>query len=67
MTLGTSLVVQWVGLRTPKAGGLVFDPWSGNWIPHAATKSPHAATKIPHAATRTPCGQNKLKNNNNNK
>ena len=22
-----------------------FDPWSGNWIPHAATKGSHVATK----------------------
>ena len=25
--------------------GTRFDPWSGNWIPHATTKSSHAATK----------------------
>ena len=30
---------QWRGPR--------FNPWSGNWIPRAATKSPHAATKDP--------------------
>ena len=23
-----------------------FDPWSGNYIPHAITKSPRAAAKI---------------------
>ena len=27
---GTSLVVQWVRLCTPNAGGPGFDPWSGN-------------------------------------
>ena len=27
---GTSLVVQWLRLRTPNAGGPRFDPWSGN-------------------------------------
>ena len=26
-----------------------FDPWSGNWIPHAATKSLHAAVKTWHS------------------
>ena len=26
---GTSLVVQWLRLHAPNAGGLVFDPWSG--------------------------------------
>ena len=36
-----------------------FDLWSGNWIPHVATKSSHAdkdpahATKIPRATTET--------------
>ena len=24
-----------------------FNPWSGNYIPHAATKSSHATTKVP--------------------
>ena len=32
--LGTSLVVQWLRLCTPNAGGPGFDPWSGNEIPH---------------------------------
>ena len=27
--LGTSLVVQWLRLHAPNAGGLGFDPWSG--------------------------------------
>ena len=27
---GTSLVVQWLRLRTPNAAGLGFHPWSGN-------------------------------------
>ena len=28
--------------KTPcsQCGGPGFDPWSGNWIPHAATKDP---------------------------
>ena len=39
-----------------------FDPWLGNWIPHAITKSFHAATinKIPHAAMKTQCSQIKI-------
>ena len=34
--------------KTPcfQCRGPGFDPWSGNWIPHAATKGPHATTKI---------------------
>ena len=42
--------------KTPRSQcrGPGFDPWSGNWILHAATKSSHAAAKkIPHAATKT--------------
>ena len=42
--------------------GPVSDSWSGNYIPHATTKSSHATTeishmlqlKIPHAATKIP-------------
>ena len=30
-------MVQWLKLHAPNAGGLGFDPWSGNWIPHATT------------------------------
>ena len=37
---GTSLMVQWLKLHAPNAGGRGFDPWSGNWIPHATTKYP---------------------------
>ena len=33
---GASLVVQWLRLRTPDIGGSRFDPWSENYIPHAA-------------------------------
>ena len=28
--------------------GARFHPWSGNWIPHSATKSVHASTKTLH-------------------
>ena len=31
MSSGTSLVVQWLRLCIPNAGGLGFDPWAGNW------------------------------------
>ena len=34
-----------------------FNPWSENWIPHAATKSLYAATKCLHAVTKTQCSQ----------
>ena len=38
---GTSLVVQ--GLRLcSQCRGPRFDPWLGNWIPHAATKTQHS-------------------------
>ena len=44
--LGTSLVVQWVSLRTPNAGGLGLIPgWGTRSYVHAATKSPRAATE----------------------
>ena len=46
-------VVQWLRLCAPNAG---FDPWSGNQIPHTATRSLNGETKrscIPHAATKT--------------
>ncbi|TEA31943.1 hypothetical protein DBR06_SOUSAS8310198, partial [Sousa chinensis] len=49
-----SLVVQWVRLHAPNAGGPGFDPWSGNWISHATTESLHATTKSLHAATKDP-------------
>ena len=39
-SLGTSLVIQWLRLFMPKAGGLGFDPWSGNQIPHTMSKDP---------------------------
>ena len=43
--IGTSLVVQWLRLRAPNARGSRFNPWSGNWIPYAATKTSHTTTK----------------------
>ena len=44
---GTTLVVQWLRLHTPDAGGPGFNPWSGNQIPHATAKSSHVATEDP--------------------
>ena len=37
------------GTRTPctQCRGPKFNPWAGNQIPHAATKSSHAAAKDP--------------------
>ena len=40
--MGTSLVVQWPPLPNARSPG---STWSGNWIPHATTKSSHATTK----------------------
>ena len=39
------MVVQWLGLFAPNAGGSGFNPWSGNWIPHAATEEPAQSNK----------------------
>ena len=56
--LGTSLVVQWVRLHAPNAGGPGSIPgWGARSHVHAATKSSHATTKIPHAKTKTQCSQ----------
>ena len=54
-TVGTSLVVQWLRLCAPNAGGPGLISGQGTKIPHAATKSPHAATKkkkIPYMAMK---------------
>ena len=46
--VGTSLVVQWVRLCDPNAGGLGAIPGRGTRSRmHAATKSSHATTKDP--------------------
>ena len=45
---GTSLVVQWIGLHAPNAGGPGSIPGQGSRSHmHAATKSLHATTKEP--------------------
>ena len=68
---GTSLVVQWLRLCAPNAGGPGSIPGQGTRshmpqlrvrmpqlkILHAATKISHTATKIPRAATKTRCSQ----------
>ena len=65
--LGTSLVVQWVRLHAPSAGGLGSIPGRGtrshmhaaaksSYAAHTATK--HAATKIPSATAKTQRSQN---------
>ena len=56
LEMGTSLVVQWVRLHTPNAGGPGSIPGQGTRsLMHAATKSSHASTKIPHAAAKSAC------------
>ena len=49
--------------KTPcsECRGPGFDPWSGNEIPHATTKSFHTPAKEPHAETNTWCSQKKKK------
>ena len=42
---GTSLVVQWLRLHVPNAGGLGFIPGWGTKIPHSATKDPECLNK----------------------
>ena len=52
---GTSLVVQWVRLHVPCAGGPGSIPGGGTRsCMHAATKSRHAATKSRHATAKDP-------------
>ena len=52
---GTSLVVQWVRLHTPNAGGLGSIPGRGTRSHmDVATKSPHAATKDPTCCSEDP-------------
>ena len=57
---GTSLVVQWVRLHAPSAGGLGSMPGQGTRSHmHAATKSLHATGKIPRAAAKARSSLNK--------
>ena len=50
--IGTSLVVQWLKLHTPNAGG----QGSGS-IPDQGAELPHAAGKVLHATAKTQCSQ----------
>ena len=45
---GTSLVVQWLRLRTPNAGGLGLVPGRGTRSRMPQLKTPHAPTKRSH-------------------
>ena len=40
--LGTCLVVQWLRLHPPNAGGLGSIPGWGNWIPHTTAETWHS-------------------------
>ena len=56
---GTSLVVQWVRLHAPNAGGPGLIPGQRTRsCRHAATNSPRAATKSPHAVTKKSTSNN---------
>ena len=48
--LGTSLGDPMVTTLCSKCRGPRFNPWSGNWIPHAATKDPARGNEDPGAA-----------------
>ena len=50
---GISLVVQWLRLHAPNAGGLSSIPSQGTRSHMQATKSSHATAKILHAAVKT--------------
>ena len=58
---GTSLVVQWLRLQAPNAGGPCSIPGQGAGFPRDTAKSSHAATKknpatkseIPRATAKT--------------
>ena len=57
--LRTSLVVQWVRLHTPNAGGPGSIPGRGTRSHiHATTKSLHAATKKPACRNKDPTCRN---------
>ena len=66
---GTSLVVQWVRLHAPNAGGQVQSLVGGlDPACKPQLRSPHATTTSPHATTKTRGSKNKytfFKNNNN--
>ena len=55
--LGTSLVVQWLRLPTPNAGGLGSIPGQGTRLHMPQLKIPHTTMKIPSAETKIQCSQ----------
>ena len=58
MWTGTSLVVQWLRLRAPNAGGPGSIPGQGTRSHmHDTTKSPHEAMKIARAASKIQSSQ----------
>ena len=65
---GNFLVVQWLRLHTPNAGGLGLIPGQGtrSHMPQPSVRMPKLkildAPKIPHAATKTQCKPNKQTN-----
>ncbi|TEA30634.1 hypothetical protein DBR06_SOUSAS4110079, partial [Sousa chinensis] len=50
-----SLVVQWLRLCSPNAGGPGSIPGQGTRSHMPQLKIPHAVMKIPHAAAKTWC------------
>ena len=53
LSIGTSLVVHWLRLHAPNAGGPGLIPGWGTRSCMPQLGNPHAATKIPSAATKT--------------
>ena len=57
--VGTSLVVQWLRLCAPNAGGLGSIPGGGTKIPHTTTKPARHNQRSPRAAMKTQHSQKK--------
>ena len=58
---GTSLVVYWLRLRAPQAGGLGSIPGQGTRSHIPQLRNPHTQLKILHAATKTQQSQTSIK------
>ena len=58
--MGTSLVVQWLSLQAPNAGGLSSTPGLGHGSHMTHLKNYHSTTKDPEPKTKT---QDSKKNN----
>ena len=54
---GTSLVVQWLRLHAPNAGGPGSIPSQGTGSHMLQLRIPHVATKISHAAIKSQSSQ----------